>query len=155
VSAESDGYKAVVISVTDGDTLKVDHLGEIETIRLVNIDCPERTQAFGDRAKEMTSSLCLQKEVTIISTKRDRYKRRLASLILSDGRCVNNELVKTGFAWWYQKYDPDDRVLENLECEARKLRRGLWKDASPVSLWEFRATKEAVHRHRSEVLMLH
>ena len=44
-----------VIGVTDGDTITVLHNGKGERIRLHGIDCPEKRQAFGKRAKQFTA----------------------------------------------------------------------------------------------------
>ncbi len=66
----------------------------------------------------------------------DRYGRTIGEVILPDGRIVNRELVRAGFAWWYRKYAPEDETLKELEAEARDAKRGLWADASPVPPWE-------------------
>lgn len=54
--------------------------------------------------------------------------------LLPDGRVLNRELVKAGFAWWYRKYAPDDEPLEQLKREARGAKRRFW--AEPPS-WAF------------------
>ncbi len=41
-----------VVGVSDGDTITVLHNGKGERIRLHGIDCPEKRQAFGKRAKQ-------------------------------------------------------------------------------------------------------
>ncbi len=46
-----------VVGVSDGDTITVLHNGKGERIRLHGIDCPEKRQAFGKRAKQVTSDL--------------------------------------------------------------------------------------------------
>jgi len=55
-----------------------------------------------------------------------------------DGRSLNRELVRAGFAWWYRRYAPDDETLEQLEREARGAKRGLWVDPDAVPPWEWR-----------------
>jgi endonuclease YncB( thermonuclease family) len=44
-----------VVGITDGDSIKVMHNGKAERIRLSGIDCPEKKQPFGTRAKKFTS----------------------------------------------------------------------------------------------------
>ncbi len=44
-----------VVGVSDGDTITVFHNGKGERIRLHGIDCPEKRQAFGNRAKQFTA----------------------------------------------------------------------------------------------------
>jgi micrococcal nuclease len=127
-----------VVSVLDGDTIEVLHNTNPERIRLSGIDCPEKSQAFGKRAKQAASALVFGKEVTLQTHGYDKYKHTLADVLLPDGTNLNQELVKEGWCWWYQKYAPGDTVLEGLETEAREARKGLWVDPQPVPLWEWR-----------------
>jgi endonuclease YncB( thermonuclease family) len=46
-----------VVSVLDGETIEVLHTHHPERIRLSGIDCPEKGQPFGKRAKQATSEL--------------------------------------------------------------------------------------------------
>jgi micrococcal nuclease len=46
-----------VVRVLDGDTIEVLHSQRPDRIRLNGIDCPEKGQAFGKRAKQATSEL--------------------------------------------------------------------------------------------------
>ncbi len=62
-------------------------------------------------------------------------------MVLEDGRTLNQELVKAGYAWWYRKYAPGNIVLEKLETEARDAKLGLWQDPTPVPPWTFRKLK--------------
>ena len=62
--------------------------------------------------------------------------------MLPDGRVLNQELVKAGFAWWYRRYAPDDETLVQLEREAREAKRGLWADPDPLPPWEWRTARK-------------
>jgi len=130
-----------VVGVTDGDSIKVMHEGKAEKIRLSGIDCPEKKQPFGTRARQFTSQLVFGKEVTVQETGRDRYGRTLAEVILPDGRSLNQELVKVGLAWWFWKYSKDPSLKE-LEVEARRMNRGLWAEPNPTPPWEWRKHKK-------------
>ena len=50
-------YPGPVVSVLDGDTLEVLHNQRPERIRLHGIDCPEKGQAYGNKAKQVTAAL--------------------------------------------------------------------------------------------------
>lgn len=130
-------YTGQVVGVTDGDSIKVMHDGKAEKIRLIGIDCPEKRQPFGTRAKEFTSHLAFGQEVHVREKGRDRYGRTLAAVILPDGRSLNEELLKAGLAWWFRKYSKDLRLGE-LERQARVAKRGLWAEPHPVPPWEWR-----------------
>ncbi len=130
-------FSGRVVGVSDGDTIKVMHNGKAEKIRLHGIDCPEKAQPFGTKAKEFTSAMVFGKAVTVQVIDMDRYGRTVADVILPDGRVLNRELITAGLAWWYKRYS-QDKSLGLLEAEARAARRGLWADPHPVPPWEFR-----------------
>lgn len=67
----------------------------------------------------------------------DQYRRIVAHIYFTDGRNLNRELLKAGYAWWY-KYYSDDESLGELEKEAREARRGLWADPDPEPPWDYR-----------------
>ncbi len=87
------------------------HNGVGQKIRLHGIDCPEKRQAFGNRAKQFASALVFGKTVAVQDHSRDRYGWTIGDVILPDGRRVNRELVKAGMCWWYRKYAPNDKQL--------------------------------------------
>ena len=131
-------FTGKVVGVIDGDSIRVMHEDKAEQIRLIGVDCPERGQPFGTRAREYTSELVFGQDVTVYGDRRDRYGRRLAEVLLPDGRSLNQELIKAGLAWWFRKYSKDLRLGE-LEREARVAKRGLWVEPRPVPPWEWRA----------------
>ena len=61
----AEDFRGRVVGITDGDTISVLQDGRREKIRLYGIDCPEKRQAFGTRARQFTSSLAFGKEVTV------------------------------------------------------------------------------------------
>ena len=87
-------YHGQVVSVLDGDTIEVLNGHHAERIRLSGIDCPEKGQAYGKRAKQAASELVFGKEVTLQTHGYDKYKRTLADVLLPDGTNVNQALVK-------------------------------------------------------------
>ncbi|AYL96842.1 thermonuclease family protein [Mucilaginibacter celer] len=137
---EADVYK--VVKVKDGDTLGLLSSDNQEvTVRLAEIDCPEKSQAFGQAAKKFTSDLCFGKQVRLIGGEHDRYGRTVAQVVLIDGTNVNHELVKNGYAWQYKAYSKSIE-LAGLEQEARNSHLGLWQDPNPTPPWEFRREKK-------------
>lgn len=131
-------FTGTVVGVTDGDTITVLHHGRGEKIRLSGIDCPEKAQAYGQKAKEAASALVFGQPVTIVTHKQDQYRRTIGDVLLPDGTNVNHTLVQDGLCWWYRRYAPRDATLERLEAEARNAKRGLWGDPNPVPPWAWR-----------------
>jgi micrococcal nuclease len=80
-----------VVGVIDGDSLRVMHGGKAEQIRLIGVDCPEKRQPFGTRAKEFTSELAFGQDVTVYGDDRDLYEKRLAQIRLPDGCSLSQE----------------------------------------------------------------
>ncbi len=135
-------FTCKVVGVSDGDTITVLHNGKGERIRLHGIDCPEKRQAFGNRAKQFTSNLVFAKTVTVQILDRDRYGRTVGEVLLPDGRSLNRELVRAGLAWWYWRYAPDNETLAQLERDARGAKRGLRADPHAVPPWEWRIMRK-------------
>ena len=127
-----------VVGVVDGDTIDVLHNGKAKRVRLYGIDCPEKKQPYGKKAKRFTSNLAFRKIVTVIVKGHDRYGRTIGEVILSNGKSLNRELVKAGYAWWYRKYGPKDYALKILQDISRDSKIGLWAGAEPMAPWEFR-----------------
>src|SRR5439155_20848045 len=60
-------FTGKAVGVLDGDTIDVLHNGLPERIRLNGIDCPEKAQPYGRRAKEATSDVAFGRDVTVKS----------------------------------------------------------------------------------------
>jgi endonuclease YncB( thermonuclease family) len=126
-----------VVGVADGDTITVFSDGRPQKTRLDGIDAPEMGQPFGDKARQFTARLVFGQDVTVHVMGRDRYGRTLGHVILADGRSLNHELVRAGYAWWFRRYSNDGRLRE-LETGARRRGAGLWADPNPIAPWEWR-----------------
>ncbi len=137
-SAFAREFAGRVVGGIDGDTIDVIHNGEVDRIRLHGIDCPEKGQPFGTRAKQATAEHVFGKDVTVATHGKDKYKRTIAEVLFPDGTNVNRELVREGWCWWYRKYAPGEKQLEQLEQEAREAHKGLWAEPLPVPPWEWR-----------------
>jgi len=141
--ASAEEFRGKVIGVTDADTIPVLHDRHPRKIRLGSINAPEKGQAFGERARQFTARLTFGQEVIVRVTGHDRDGRSVADVILADGRNLNRELVRAGYAWWFRQYSMD-RALGVLEAEARAARSGLWADPRPIPLWEWRRANRTI-----------
>lgn len=140
IFSQNKSYK--VIGVKDGDTVEILMDGKPQVVRLSHIDCPEKKQPFGNNAKQFASDLCFGKKIKLSTGwKKDRNKRLLAEIILSNGKNLNKELVKNGLAWHYKKYSKNNSY-DDLEKQARKLKVGLWNDKIPTAPWEWRKSRK-------------
>ena len=137
IVAGAETFSAPVIGVSDGDTITVLREGQRVRVRLANIDCPEKSQDFGARAKQFTSAKAFGKTVTVVSDGTDRYGRTTAEVILPEGMSLNKALVTEGYAWCYQRFCKDQAYLE-YETEARQQKLGIWSQLEPVPPWAHR-----------------
>ncbi len=127
-----------VIGVKDGDTIVLLTAAKTEiTVRLSEIDAPERKQAFGTVSRTFLSNLIFGKEVKLEKMGTDRYGRTLGFIYMQNGTNVNLEMVKNGMAWQYEKYSKS-AVLKKAQASAKSMSIGLWRDPYPVAPWEFR-----------------
>ena len=77
-------WSGKVAGVIDGHTITGLHEGRGERIRLFGIDCPEKGQDFGTRAKQATSALVFGKMFDVDPVTRDRYGRTVAFVRVGD-----------------------------------------------------------------------
>jgi micrococcal nuclease len=127
-----------VVSIKDGDTVVIiDSLNNQTTLRLAEVDCPEKNQPFGTKAKQFTSEQVYLKNIKYIVTDTDRYGRTIAKIYYdSDNKYLSAEIIKAGMGWHYKRYSTS-KELEDLEITAKKNKKGLWIDSNPVepSAW--------------------
>jgi len=141
---------ATVIRIVDGDTLKINYKGKEESIRLIGIDTPEskpnkKAMRDAERSKDdIKTIIAMGKQATAFTKilvqpgnivriefdvqSRDKYKRLLGYIWLSNGKMLNEEIVKAGYAN-LMTYPPNVKYQERFlraYREARENNRGLW-----------------------------
>lgn len=127
-----------VIGIKDGDTVVLLTKNKVEiTVRLSEIDAPERKQAYGTVSRTFLSDLIFGKEVRLEKDGTDRYGRTLGFIFTKSGVNVNLEMVKNGMAWQYLRYSKSSS-LKQAQLLAKTQKLGLWKDPNPIAPWEFR-----------------
>jgi endonuclease YncB( thermonuclease family) len=138
-----------VIGVADGDSLTARcdvPGGRVNiTVRVAEIDAPEKGQAWGNRSKQHLAALCFQQPAVLRPQTTDRYGRTVAR-VECDGVDASAEQVRAGMAWVFDRY-VSDRRLYSAQDEARAAVRGLWADSEAVAPWESR--KAASQRTRA------
>ena len=96
-----------VVRVVDGDTIIVNIDGEETKVRFIGVDTAEsvhpddsKNNENGKEASQWTSDLLTGQQVYLEYDidKTDDYGRTLAYVYLSDGRMVQEELLKAGMA---------------------------------------------------------
>jgi micrococcal nuclease len=137
----------VVLSVTDGDTIRVDIDGEEYPLRYIGIDAPEpnttnpTTKAWADAATAANRALVDGREVYLERdvSETDQFDRLLRNVwfVGPDGDyvLVNLELVRRGFAQ-ATSFPPDEKyasLLAQAQDSAKTAALGLWAPAASPS----------------------
>lgn len=128
-----------VVKIKDGDTVVIlnNDKTNMITIRVAQIDCPEKNQPYGKKAKMFTSNEIYLKHVNYEIINTDKYGRTIAKIYYDNKKSLAEELLKNGFAWHYRQYS-NSYELDNLQIQARNAKLGLWQDENPTPPWEYR-----------------
>jgi micrococcal nuclease len=136
-----------VARVVDGAVLALDNG---ERVRLLGIEAPERlagplqaavagqagvapakVREAGDESAAFARAMVAGQAVRLAydGPSRDRYGQTLAYVWLEDGRMLNREMARAGYAAAHPSAEFTRRgEFEALEREARRLRRGLHRE---------------------------
>lgn len=148
----SEKFKAVAKRVIDGDTMVIFFEGREETLRLIGIDTPEigeNQKALGEAkrsGKDVKSLLEMGKEAMLFVRGmvkpdetlnieldiqlRDEYGRLLGYVFLKDGRMLNEEILRAGYAE-VVTIPPNVKYIKrlyNAYLEGKENKRGLWNE---------------------------
>ena len=136
---------ATVLSIGDGDTLRVQEGSRTINVRLACIDAPETSQApHGAQSRAQLQALApVGSTVALRIQTTDRYGRAIAELS-RNGRNLNQALVASGAAFVYWQYIQgcDRQIYSRLENEARLKRMGIWGVSGGLTRpWDFRSNQ--------------
>ena len=136
-----DTERAMVVHVSDGDTVLVEMNGSTERVRYVGLDAPEiahpdeKTEAEcgGDHARDANLELVAGREVALERdvSDRDRFGRLLRHVWVADSGdwlLVGERLIESG-AVEARTYRPDisrDAEFDAAERRARESGLGIW-----------------------------
>lgn len=133
---------ATVLSVGDGDTMRVVDGGKRLTIRMACIDAPETAQRpYGAASRQRLQELApVGSAVTLRPQTIDKYGRTVAE-VFRDGQNVNLAMVSSGAAFAYRKYLAacDGSAYLAAEASAQRQRVGVWAVPGGIQRpWDWR-----------------
>lgn len=126
-----------VVSVVDGDTIKVNYQGKITSVRLIGVNTPETVdprksvECFGQEASNYLKSKLNGQTVTLIAdptqSDRDKYDRLLRYVYL-DGKDVGLDIISNGYGYEYTYNLPYEKQGSYLAAQtsAENAGKGLW-----------------------------
>ncbi len=127
-----------VLHVTDGDSVTIEMDGNSRKARLIGIDAPEWKQGiWGKRSRDGLSKWIERSRsrvrLELDVTRTDKYGRLLIYLWTDDGKLINEELLRAGFAYLLT-IPPNVRYVDRFkeaQKEARVNRKGIWGADGP------------------------
>ena len=141
VALPPDTQRAMVVHVSDGDTVVVELNGSTERVRYIGLDAPEiahpgegtDAECGGDHARDANLELVAGREVALERdvSDRDRFGRLLRHVWVADGSdwlLVGQHLIESG-AVEARTYRPDtsrDGEFDAAERHARESGLGIW-----------------------------
>lgn len=130
--------EGTVIAVSSGDTITVlDKNNQKYEIKLGGIDTPKPEQDFGVQAKENLETLILNKAVSV-NLQKVEDSGLFVGKVLFDGRNINLEQIKAGFAWHNKdnanlQTEDDRQLYADAETTAKTAKIGLWSNVNQIS----------------------
>lgn len=133
-----------VISVGDGDTIRVRQGDRMLTVRLACIDAPETGQhPYGQQSqRDLKQRLPHGREVMLKINGTDRYGRQVAEVHAEKN--INLAMVETGRAFVYRPYLSGCKGKDYINAENRAKRRhlGIWQVKGGIMRpWDFRRAR--------------
>lgn len=128
----------LIVSVGDGDSLSARCGAQpVQRVRIATIDAPELRQAYGTKARQHLSTLCLRQQARITPQGHDKYGRLLAT-VHCQGRDAAQAQVVAGLAWVHPSQARAHPALARAAVRARQARTGLWAQKRPLPPWKYR-----------------
>ena len=131
----SNRYTGRVVSISETAQVVVLRNGRPESLRLAEVEFPEKGQQLARAARAFANRLALGRDVFVEESHLGDGKR-VGYVTLPGGKNLSAELVKAGLAWpSWQHAGPLASSLAVLQMRAMSDRRGLWGEArtNPVS----------------------
>ena len=135
-----------MLSIGDGDTIRVRQAGKALTVRLACIDAPETAKSpYGQQARTyLQQRLPIGREVSLNIKTTDRYGRSVAEVF--SGVNINLALVEDGQAFVYRQYlsGCDSKAYLEAEDRASRARLGVWQVKGGITRpWDFRRARRS------------
>jgi micrococcal nuclease len=140
VVAASPSPTNSIISVGDGDSIRVNQGGKTITVRLACVDAPESDQPLGKEAtKKLKTLLPKGRQVDLRVVDTDKYGRTVAE-VSANGQLINLAMVESGHAIAYRDYlqNCDGPKFLAAEASAKTAKLAHWSQAEPIAPSDWR-----------------
>ena len=136
---EQDSELFQVVSVVDGDTIKVNYDGTVTSVRLIGVNTPETVdprktvECFGVDASNYLKGRLTGQQVELVADSSqanyDKYNRLLRYVYLG-AEDIGLSIIENGYGYEYTYNVPYQKqsVYRSAQQEASNYGRGLWAD---------------------------
>lgn len=111
-----------VIGVIDGDTIVLENKTRL---RLRHIDAPELGLCGSDQAKNLLTTLVLNKKIQIKEQIPDQTGRSMA-LIYQNNTCINKLMLDSGWVRYHSDKTSQTDLLKTASTQAKIQKRGIY-----------------------------
>ena len=160
-----EDYPIKIVRVIDGDSVVVRLPNREErSVRMYGIDAPEKAQKRGGSSTQQLERILRGgRDWRLHVIDEDHYQRLVGLIYCEDEESVyrnhdgtgilsaNHEMVRSGWAHWYQEYGDQIGEFENLERYAQQERLGVWQDDEIVYPWDFRKRRRAAGKQPKQI----
>lgn len=143
-TAQAD-FTGRVTGVLEGDLLDVGQGSHVVRIRLADIDAPEPGQRYGADARQALQALAGNRTARVQELGMDLRGYTVARVTVN-GLDLGLAQLQAGLAWQSERSAVP--AYQQAEAEARKKRKGLWRDINPVPPWKWADMRQKSGRSR-------
>ena len=120
----------------EADRFVVKLSGETVTVQLNAIDAPPQNQPGGAEALAHVQELIKDQPVRLLEFRRNEVGLVIGEVYTPENLSLNEELMKAGWAWFYEPDSNHNPYYRELNDSAIKDKRGLWALEAPTPPWE-------------------
>jgi len=138
-SVSAQNWTGKVVDVRCGDVLKISHPEKgVLSIMLYGVNAPDEGQPHFKEAKEFLAEKVKGQVVNVQGVYTEQ--KTLTAIVINSRGNVNEQLLRAGYGWVYDKYCDQDFCSDwqAYEKQARDKKLGLWQDENPIPPWEWR-----------------
>ncbi|MCB1124106.1 MAG: thermonuclease family protein [Verrucomicrobiae bacterium] len=120
----------------EADTFVVKLPRETVTVHLNAVDTPPLGMPGGNESLQFLKDLVGQDPVRVLEFRRTDQGDIVGEVYTQANLSLNEELMKAGWAWFYEPDSTRNPYYQELNDAAIKERKGLWSLGEPVPPWK-------------------
>ncbi len=112
-----------VVDVKDGDSFVLQNR---QMVRLFGVDAPEKGNCYSEESKAYLTKLIMGKRIILRQPITDQFRRVVALVYLPNGKLINAEVVRNGFAVFTRSGQGETMDMKSANEYARANNLGIF-----------------------------